>query len=476
MLAVSVLDELRRVCGQDGVICAPEELLVYECDALTLAKALPDAVVLPRSTEETAEVVRVCAKHDLPMVPRGAGTSLAGGCLAVGGGVMIGTSRLNQILEVDYRNRVARVQAGVVNVHISNRTGPRGYLYAPDPSSQTSCTIGGKIATNSGGPHTLKLGVTANHLLGLTLVTPDGEVLSVGGVGRDPTGYDLTGLIVGSEGTFGIVTEAVISLTRTPEAFRTCLAIFKDLRAAATAVTQIIAAGIVPAALEMMDRNFIRAVEAADHLGLPEDAEALLIVEIDGIDAGLDGQAERVVEICKANDVQSVELAVDSQRRLDLWKGRKRAFGAIGRLAPSYITMDGVVPRSRLPDVLDRIGEIAARHEVSVGNVFHAGDGNVHPILLYDERDGDQTRRVLLASDEILELCVEVGGSVTGEHGIGVEKVKHLAMMFNEDDLDVMGRIRSVFDPAGRCNARKLLPDPEGNIDLLEPAGQPAYA
>ncbi len=456
-----VLNDLRAIVGPDGVIAGEQELLVYECDAYTMEKHLPGVVVLPRSTEEVAAIVRLCAQHQLPIIPRGAGTSLSGTVLAVTGGVMIAVTRMNRVLEVDYRNRRALVDAGCVNAWVTNAVKARGLYYAPDPSSQSACTIGGNIGTNSGGPHTLKYGVTTNHVLGYELVLPDGEVVWLGARpdgGEDVEGYDLRGAALGSEGMFGVVTRALVKLIRAPQAFKTLLGVFETVDQASEAVSAIIGAGMVPGALEMMDQLIIQALEEAYHFGFPLDAGAVLIVELDGLAAGLDAQADRVVELCRQNGAREVRIARDEQERADLWKCRKRAFGAIGRLSPNFITQDGVVPRSRLPEMMRFIRECSEKYGLRIPNVFHAGDGNLHPLILYDERDADQIRRALAASDDILTRCVELGGSVTGEHGIGAEKIDFMAKQFSPDDLDAMRMLRRVFDPEGRCNPHKMFP------------------
>ena len=456
-----VLRDLRAIVGADGVIAGEQELLVYECDAYTMEKHLPGVVVLPRSTEEVAAIVRLCAQHQLPIIPRGAGTSLSGTVLAVTGGVMIAVTRMNRVLEVDYRNRRALVEAGCVNAWVTNAVKARGLFYAPDPSSQSACTIGGNIGTNSGGPHTLKYGVTTNHVLGYELVLPDGKIVWLGARpdgGEDVEGYDLRGAALGSEGMFGVVTRALVKLIRAPQAFKTLLGVFETVDQASEAVSAIIGAGMVPGALEMMDQLIIQAVEEAYHFGFPLDAGAVLIVELDGLAAGLDAQADRVVELCRQNGAREVRIARDEQERADLWKCRKRAFGAIGRLSPNFITQDGVVPRSRLPEMMRFIRACSEKYGLRIPNVFHAGDGNLHPLILYDERDADQIRRALAASDDILTKCVELGGSVTGEHGIGAEKIDFMAKQFSPDDLDAMRMLRRVFDPDGRCNPHKMFP------------------
>jgi glycolate oxidase len=456
------LEALRTICGPDAVLSSPEETLVYECDAFTLQRHAPDVVVLPASTQEVAKVVSLCHHRGVPFLGRGAGTGLAGGSLAVEGGVIIALTRMKRILDVDLRNRRVTCEAGAVNVALSKAVAADGYHYAPDPSSQMACTIGGNVAMNSGGPHTLKQGVTVNHVLGLTLVLPDGEVVRLGGKAEDRLGYDLVGLVVGSEGMFGIVTEVVARLVRTPQAVRTALAVFDSVDDATATVSGIIAAGIVPAALEMMDRLIIQAVEAAFHFGFPLDAGACLIIELDGLEVGIDAQLAAVRSICEANGAREVRIAGSAAERDALWKARKRAFGAAGRLAPSNITQDGVIPRTRLPVVLKEIDAIVKRHNLQVCNVFHAGDGNLHPLILFDERDPVQLQAVVDASEEILRLCVAHGGSITGEHGIGIEKSSYVTAQFSEKDLEVMLQVKGVFDPSGLCNPGKLFPTQHG--------------
>ena len=460
-LSPQILRDLISIVGPEGVIAGEDELLVYECDAYTLEKHLPGVVVLPRTTEEVAAVVKLCAQHQLPIIPRGAGTSLSGTVLAVTGGVMIALTRMNRILDVDYRNRRALVEAGCVNAWVSNAVKSRGLFYAPDPSSQSACTIGGNVGTNSGGPHTLKYGVTTNHVLGYELVLPDGEVVWLGtrpDGGEDVDGYDLRGAALGSEGMFGVVTRVLVRLIRAPQAFKTLLGVFETVDDASQAVSDIIKAGIVPGAMEMMDQLITQAVEAAYHFGFPLDAGAVLIVELDGLAAGLDKLADRVIALCRQNKAREVRLAKTEQERTDLWKCRKRAFGAIGRLSPNFITQDGVVPRSRLPEMMQFIRQCSEKYGLRIPNVFHAGDGNLHPLILYDERDPDQIRRAIAAGDDILTKCIEFGGSVTGEHGIGVEKIDFMARQFTQDDLEAMRMLRRVFDPEGRCNPHKMFP------------------
>jgi glycolate oxidase len=463
MQAVSpdLLHGLRAAVGAANVLSQSAQLQVYECDAYTLERRQPNVVVLPRTTDQVAAVVRLCAQHRVPIIPRGAGTSLSGGVLAVDGGVMIALTRMNRVLDVDARNRRALVEAGCVNAWISRAAAPYDLLYAPDPSSQTACTIGGNVATNSGGPHTLKYGVTTNHVLGFELVLPDGEVVWLGATpegGDDVDGYDLRGAVIGSEGMFGVVTRVLVRLVRRPQAWKTFLAVFESVEDASLAVTDVIRAGIVPAALEMMDGGIIQAVEAAYAFGFPLDAGAVLIVELDGLAASLEAQGAEVMGICERHRARELRVARTEEERLALWKCRKRAFGAVGRLSPAFLTQDGVVPRSKLPEIMAFIEECSRQHGLRIVNVFHAGDGNIHPIVLYDERDGEQVRRAVHAGEAILSRCLELGGSVSGEHGIGVEKIDFMARQFSPDDLDAMQQLRRVFDPDGRCNPHKLFP------------------
>jgi glycolate oxidase len=453
-----LINRLRAVVSPSGLLTSASDLLVYECDGYTIEKNKPDVVVFPTKTEQVVQIVKLCNEFNVPFLARGAGTSLAGGCLPVGGGVMIALTRMNRILEVNYRDRYALVEAGVVNLWLTNHLKPHGYHYAPDPSSQGACTIGGNIATNSGGPHTLKYGVTVNHVLGLEFVLPDGQVVETGGPAEDNPGYDLTGTIIGSEGTFGIATKAWVRITRNPEAYRTLLGVFETVDDATNTISDIIGAGIIPGALEMLDNLILQAVEAAFHFGFPLDAGAVLIMEVDGLEAGLDADAERIESIARKNHAREVRRANRDAERQLLWKSRKQAFGAVGRLAPSYCTQDGVVPRTKLPQILREIQRIGAKHQLRICNVFHAGDGNIHPILLFDERDADQVKRVLAASHEILEECIRAGGSVTGEHGIGVEKIDFMPKLFTPEDLGMMMRLRSAFNPDNRCSPAKMLP------------------
>ena len=450
--------ELEALVGRGGVLSEPDELLVYESDGLTLFRALADFVVFPTTAEQVAAVVRVANREAMPFVARGAGTGLSGGCLPAEGGLVISLMRMNRVLEVDYDNEIAVVEPGLVNLHLSWAVGPRGFYYAPDPSSQQACTIGGNIANNSGGPHTLKYGVTVNHVLGLEVVMPDGEIVWLGGKTRDALGYDLTGLFVGSEGTFGIATKIVVRILRKPQAVKTVLAVFDQIDQASAAVSAIIARGLVPAAVEMIDQLTIQAVEDAFGCGYPRDAAAALLIEVDGLAAGIETQAERIVAACRQSGAREVRTAADEAERQLLWKGRKSAFGAYGRVSPAYMVMDGVIPRTKLPYVLGRVNDIVAAHGLRVGNVFHAGDGNLHPNILYDPRKPGEEARVVAAGAEIMRVCAEVGGSISGEHGIGLEKADFMPFIFSAADLEFMQRLKTAFNPSGLCNPGKVFP------------------
>ena len=450
---------LREIVGPEAVLARPEDLLVYEADGLTLHGALPSAVVLPSDKTEVARVVRACRAHGFPFVPRGAGTGLSGGAVALDSGVVIECSRLNRILRVDPENRIARVQPGVVNADLGKAVAPHGLFFAPDPSSQLACTLGGNAAENSGGPHTLKYGTTTNHVLALELVLPDGEIVRLGSeVGVAP-GYDLVGAVVGSEGTLGIVTELTVRLSPLPERSETLLGIFGDVVSACRAVGAIIKSGLVPAALEIVDRRTIAAVEASVYAaGLPTDAGAVLLIELDGPALAVARQVERVRALCTAAGAREVSVARDAEERQRFWRARKGAFGAMGRLAPDLYVHDAVVPRSKLPEILERVCEIGDRHRLRLSNVFHAGDGNLHPNISFDRRDPDELRRVMAAGEEILRVCVEAGGVISGEHGIGTEKREYMRLVFSDADLAAMCRLRAAFDPDRVCNPGKIFP------------------
>jgi glycolate oxidase len=453
---------LKSIVGPERLLDAPDELVVYECDGYVVEKNSPDIVVFPVNSDEVVRIVRECNQFGVPFVARGAGTSLAGGCLPVGGGVMIALAKMNRILEINQRDRYAVVEPGCVNVRLTRALVGSGFHYAPDPSSQGACTIGGNVATNSGGPHTLKYGVTVNHVLGVEFVSSDGQLIQFGGPCGRGNEFDLTGLFVGSEGTFGVVTKVWVRITRDPAACRTMLGIFNTVADATQAISRIIGAGIIPAALEMMDQGIIGALEEAFSFGFPLDAGAVLIIEVDGLDCVVEDEAVTIIDLCMQAGAREVKRSKTEEERLMLWKCRKQAFGAIGRLAPSCCTQDGVVPRTRLPEILEFITETGRRHNIRIVNVFHAGDGNIHPILLFDERDKDQIHRVIEASEEILNRCIDLGGSVTGEHGIGVEKISLMKRLFTETDLEVMTDIRKVFNPKGLCSPGKMLPTAGG--------------
>ena len=450
--------ELEGLLGKGAVLSEPDELLVYESDGLTLFRALADFVVFPTSVEQVSAIVKLANREALPFVARGAGTGLSGGCLPAEGGLVISLMRMNRVLEVDYDNQLAVVEPGLVNLHLSWAVGPKGFYYAPDPSSQQACTVGGNIANNSGGPHTLKYGVTVNHVLGLEVVLPDGEVMWLGGRTRETQGYDMAGLFVGSEGTFGIATKIVVRILKQPQAVKTVLAVFDSIDEASEAVSAVISRGLIPAAMEMIDQTTIGAVEDAFGCGYPRDAAAALLVELDGLQHGMDAQVERVIAACRDCGARDVRAARDEAERQLLWKGRKSAFGAFGRISPAYMVMDGVIPRTRLPEVLKKVNEIAAAHGLRVGNVFHAGDGNLHPNILYDPRVPGEEARVVEAGGEILKLCAAVGGSISGEHGIGLEKIDYMSLIFTEADLGFMRELREAFNPRGLCNPGKIFP------------------
>ncbi len=462
---------LAAIVGERAVLWEPYDLRLYQYDG-SIDTALPEAVVFPDSAEQVSAIVRFCVQEQVPYTARGAGTGLSGGCVPVRGGIVVSLARMTRILEVDVENLRAVVEPGLVNLHLSQHVAPLGLYFVPDPSSQKACTIGGNVGENSGGPHTLAYGVTTNHVLGLEVVLPDGEIVQTGGKALDTPGYDLTGLLVGSEGTLGIVTKVIVRLVPLPEEVKTLLAIFPTVEAAGNAVSGIIAARIVPAAIEMMDNPVIQAVEAATHAGYPLDAGAVLLLEVEGFAQGLTELAERIADICRQAGALEVRVARSEAERQLLWKGRKGAFGAIGRISPDYYTMDGVVPRSAIAPVLARIAEIASRYDLRVANVFHAGDGNLHPLLLFDATDPEETERVRRAGADILRVCAEVGGSLTGEHGIGVEKRDLMDLIFGEADLRTMREVRAVFDPHDLCNPDKIFPTPGRCINPVSHRGR----
>jgi glycolate oxidase len=458
-LPAAYVNEFRVALGGDHVITEPEQLRVYECDGLTGHRAVPELVVLPGSTEEVQTVVRTCHREGVPFVARGAGTGLSGGATPMAGGVVISLARMNRILEIDLASQRIVVEPGVANLDVTQAVAGDGFFYAPDPSSQQVCTIGGNVAENSGGAHCLKNGFTVHHVTGLTLVLPDGEVVELGGKALDPDGPDLIGVVVGSEGTLGIATRITLRIVRAPEVVRTLLAGFETTDGAGAAVSGIVAAGILPAAIEMMDRLTIEAAELAVAPGYPAGAGAVLLVELDGVAAQVEEEAAGVEEICAAAGAFELRTATNDVARALLWKGRKSAFAAMGRVATDYYVQDGVVPRTRLPEVLRRIAELSELHGLRVGNVFHAGDGNLHPLVLYDA-ESDETESARLLAEAILDVCLDAGGSLTGEHGVGMDKACSMPRMFSERDLEVFGRLRRAFDPEGLCNPGKVIPTP----------------
>ena len=452
---------LRSVLGAEGVLSDPADLLVYECDGFTIRKNPPKAVVFPTTTDQVAKILKICSEHGVPIVPRAAGTSLAGGCLPVDGGVVLMTTRMNRVLEIDLRNRTAVVEPGVLNIQLGRELAGSGFHFAPDPSSQGASTIGGNVATNAGGPHTLKYGVTGNHVLGVEAVLPDGNVIQIGPV-ANPGELDLLGVLVGSEGTLAIITKIWVKLTPNPHAFRTLRVMFDTVDAAGEAISDIIGEGIIPAAMELMDQGIIRAVEQAFHFGFPLDVGAMAVIELDGVEADLDDQCGRIAELCEEHGAREILLAADAEERALLWKCRKLAVGAVGRLAPSYCIQDGVVPRTKLPQIIRKVEELSKKYDIGIVNVAHAGDGNIHPILLFDERDIEQVGRVLKAGRELLEECIDCGGSITAEHGIGVEKIELMPRLFEPADLAAMATVRDVFNPAGILGRGKVVPEPSG--------------
>jgi glycolate oxidase len=461
---MSAIDELaaklRSSLDDEQVISDRQRLRTYECDGLAHYKVIPALVVLPRTAEECALTVRACVEARVPFVARGSGTGLSGGALPHADGVLIVISQMREIIEVAPADQRAVVQPGVINLQVSRAANPTGYYYAPDPSSQQVCSIGGNVAENSGGAHCLKYGFTTNHVTGAQIVTPDGDLVRLGGRAPDAPGYDLLGAFVGSEGTLGIATEVTVRLTRLPEAVSTLLAAFDSTDAAGAATSAIIAAGVVPAAVEMMDALAIEAAEAAVQCGYPEGAGAVLIVELDGPAAEVEAQFAQVERLCQENGAFEIRIARDDVERALFWKGRKSAFAAVGRISPDYIVQDGVIPRTALPAVLHRIGEIASERGIRVANVFHAGDGNLHPLVLFDDAVEGQAERAEEASSAILDLCIEYGGSITGEHGVGMDKAKHMPRMYTDADLDTMQLVRCAFDPAGLANPGKIFPTP----------------
>jgi glycolate oxidase len=459
LMDVRILDELRAIVDGRGLISSPEELHTYECDGLTNFRVMPRAVLLPTSTEQVQAIVRICHREKIPFVARGSGTGLSGGALPVENGIVISLARMNRILEVDFPNARAVVEPGVINLDVTARILHNEYFYAPDPSSQSICSIGGNVAENSGGAHCLKYGFTTTHVLGLEVVLSDGTLVHFGGKALDSPGYDLAGVFVGSEGTLGIATKITLRIVKRPECVRTLLAAFPSTNEAGAAVSGIIAAGMLPAAIEMMDNLAIQAAEAAVHANYP-NCGGLLLVELDGPVAEVESLMTDVNEICRSNGASEIRLAQSDAERALVWKGRKAAFAAMGRISPNYIVQDGVIPRTALPKVMSEIVRLSSEAGLRVANVFHAGDGNLHPLVLYDRRIPGQEEAAEALSGNILELCIAAGGSITGEHGVGEDKKKMMSKMFAEPDLLTMQRVRNAFDPLQLSNPTKIFPTP----------------
>jgi len=454
----TIVAGLRELLPEEGLIAETLRLKPYETDGLSAYRQPPLAVALPETTEQVAAILRFCQQNGVRVVPRGAGTSLSGGALPMEDAVVVGLMRMNQILDIDYADRCATVQAGVTNIGITNAVAGQGFFYAPDPSSQLACMIGGNVNMNSGGAHCLKYGVTANNLLGLKIVTIEGEILSIGGAHLDAAGYDWLGLLTGSEGMLAVVTEVTVRILRAPEGARAMLAAFRSNEIAGACVDSIIGSGIIPVALEFMDRPAIHACEAFAHAGYPLDAEAMLIIEVEGSSAEQDDLLGRLSEICNRHDPISLKVSQSAEESLAIWKGRKGAFGAIGRISPDYLCMDGTIPTSRLPDVLRRIGEMSDSYGLKVANIFHAGDGNLHPLIMFDANDPASFHKAETFGADILKLCVEVGGCLTGEHGVGVEKRDLMPVQFAAHELEQQRRIKSAFDPGWLLNPSKVFP------------------
>ncbi len=470
----ALINELRAIVGEHYVLIEKEDVIVYEQDG-SIFQVMPEIVVLPANVEQVSAVIKAAKRANVPIVPRGSGTGLAGGAVPAEGGIVLSLARLDRILKIDLPNRIAIVEPGVINQDVTKAVAEDGFFYAPDPSSQAACSIGGNVANNSGGPHTLAYGVTTNHVLGLEVVLDDGQIIWLGGEVPDTPGYDLCGIFVGSEGTLGIVTKIAVRLMKTRESVRTLLAVFDQMDHATQTVVDITGAGIIPAALEMMDRTTIEAVERGAPVGLPRDAEAVLIVEVEGVREQTEKAVEVARGICQRNGAREARVARDESERQLLWKGRKGAFGAMGALAPNYYVQDGVVPRSQLPEIMRRIAEISKQYNLRIANVFHAGDGNLHPNILFDMRTPGELDRVVEAGAATLRACIELGGSITGEHGIGIEKKAYIGLLFNEADLEAMSRVRKVFDPDGRFNPAKLFPTPVSCGEVRrQPANIPA--
>ena len=470
MLPAKAKQKLISLLGPRGYLDRPEDLTLYEYDG-SVDKSRPEMIVFPRSTEDVVTIVKITGEHGVPIVGRGAGTGLSGGAIARSGGVVIGFARMNRILEIDLDNERAVVQPGVVNLDITLAVQSQNYFYAPDPSSQRACTIGGNVSENAGGPHTLAYGVTTNHVLGLEAVLPDGSVWTTGGKEIDIPGYDLTGLLTGSEGTMALVTKVIIRLMRQPEMVKTLLAIYDSPDDAGNTVAEITARAITPVAVEMLDGVMLRMVEEATHAGYPKDAAAVLLIELEGMREGVEEQVEQIREVCNACHAREFRIARSAEERDLLWKGRKNAFGAVGRVSPFYYVQDGVVPRTQIAGTLRRIGEVGRKYGLTISNIFHAGDGNMHPIILFDARKPGDLDKARAVGEEILTYCISVGGSITGEHGVGMEKNELMDRLFKPDSLNMIRKFKTLFDPGNRLNPGKVLPTGKGCLEIRQGAG-----
>ncbi|WP_042460593.1 FAD-linked oxidase C-terminal domain-containing protein [Neobacillus dielmonensis] len=473
-----ILHLAKLVSGPNAILYKQEDLLAYDCDGFTIERHLPRAVVFPNNTEEVAKIVKFCSENKLPFLARGAGTGLSGGAVPLNNEIIISLVRMKRLLEVDFENRRAVVEPGYVNLKLTNSIADKGYYYAPDPSSQYACTIGGNVAENAGGAHCLKYGVTTNHILGLEVVLPNGDVMEISPNGiADFPGYDLLGLLTGSEGTLGIVTKITVRILKNPEAKQTVLAYFDRVQDGSQAVSNIISAGIVPAALEMMDKVAIEGVEAAAFpVGHPKDIAAVLLIEVDGIAAGIDEQIQLILDVCKKSHVREVKVAEDEAERARWWANRKTGFGAMGAISPDYLVQDGVIPRSKLPEVLERIHKISEESGLRIANIFHAGDGNLHPLVLFDSRVPGDTEKAIRAGSACLKACADAGGSITGEHGVGIEKKEEMRFVFNDDEIKAQTDIRDVFNPDRLLNAGKLFPTPSRCAEMKQELKRPEHA
>jgi len=467
MLPPAAKQKLIALLGPRGYLDQPADLALYGYDG-SVEKGLPEIVAFPRNTGEVADIVRITAEYGVPIVGRGAGTGLSGGAIPRLGGVIVGFARMNRILEIDIENECAVVEPGVVNLDLTLAVQPHGYFYAPDPSSQRACTIGGNVAENAGGPHTLAYGVTTNHVRGLKFVLPDGTVVTTGGKAPDAPGYDLTGLLTGSEGTMALVTRIVVRLMRKPEMVKTILAIYDAAEDCGATVAEITARTIVPVAVEMLDGVMLRMVEEATHAGFPMDAAAVLLIELEGLRETVEEQVAQIRDACQACRAREVRVARTAEERDLLWKGRKNAFGAVGRVSPFYYVQDGVVPRTQIAPTLLEIAAVGRKYGLTISNIFHAGDGNMHPIILFDARKPGDLDKARSAGEEILEYCISVGGSITGEHGVGMEKNEMMDRLFTPRTLDMMRRFKNLFDPANRLNPGKVLPTGKGCLEIRQ--------